>query len=100
MSEHYREYIVNTDSVPHEMQRVREHLQQAAGILLTVSTFEDGHTSTLEITFVPEEIPKSGFVFSRGKILPDNTEATLKTEDNAKYLVLIAAIDHERSSTD
>jgi hypothetical protein len=97
MTDHYKEYIVNTNDVSRTKREVKDKLGEAAGVLLVVSTSDHGRASTREVTFVPSEVPPSGFIFSRGMILPDNTEASIKSEDNDKYLVLVAALDNEHS---
>ena len=93
MTEHYKDYIVNTDDVSRTKREIDDMLRKAADILLVVSTSDHGHASTREVTYVPSEKPKSVFIFTPGMIFPDNTEASIKSEDNDKYLVLVAALD-------
>lgn len=88
----YHEYLVNTPDITRTKQEIRDRLHEAASILLTVSSYEHGESSTREITYFPEEVPTTGFIFSRGVIQPDNTEASIVEEDD-KYLVLVASID-------
>lgn len=95
MNSHYHEYLINTDSVSRTKEEIRDHLNKSASILLTISGYENGETVTQEVTFVPEEVPTTGFIFSRGMIQPENTEASIVEEDN-KYLVLVAALDQDQ----
>lgn len=97
MSSHYHEYLINTDSVPRTKEEIREHLNKSASILLTISGYENGETVTQEVAFLPEEVPTTGFIFSRGMIQPNNTEASIVEEDD-KYLVLVAALDDEKNN--
>jgi hypothetical protein len=100
MSEHYRDYIVNTGDVNRTKQEVREKLHEAAGVLLVVSDHHHGKTSTQNVTFLPQEVHESGFVFSRGVITPQNTEASIKSEDHDHYLVLVADLNPDDTIED
>lgn len=88
----YQEYLVNTPDISRTKQEIRDRLHEAASVLLTISSYDHGETSTREVTYFPEETPTTGFIFSRGMIQPDNTEASIIVEDD-KYLVLVASID-------
>lgn len=95
MSEHYRDYIVNTADVERTKQELRDKLREAAEVLLVVSSHHHGRSSTENVTYVPEQVTESGFTFSRGVIVPQNTEASIKSEDhgNGNYLVLVADLN-------
>lgn len=93
MSDHYNEYIINTPDIHRTKEEIRAHLQAATAMLLTVSAYENGHSITRQVEFIPKEIPATKFVVAQGIIQPENTEASIQKEDN--YLLLIAALDNE-----
>lgn len=94
MSNRYQEYVINTDNTARTKAEIHQRLHDAASILLTISGYENGETVTREINFAPEEVPKNGFVFSRGMVEPEHTEASIIEEDE-KYLVLVASLKDE-----
>lgn len=93
MSKHYNEYLVNTPDIARTKEEIRDHLRNAATMLLTVSSYENGESTTRQVEFTPEA-PATRFTVSQGVIQPESTQASIIEEDN-KYLVLVAALDKD-----
>lgn len=96
MSEAYRNYIINTPDVDKTIEDVAVKLGQRAEILLSVSEAN----STREVRFLPTFVDTGDEFFSRGVVLPQRTEASIKAEDGERYLVMVANLDEAPTISD
>ena len=95
INETYRDYLVNTPDVRETIEDISLTLGKRAEILLEVS--QAGETRAVRYMPKSVKISDDDTFISRGVILPQETEASLRSENNDEVLVMIADLS---STTD
>ena len=99
----YDKYYVNgsPESLSDIRDRIVDDLREHTGVLLRVTGTIKGKPFTRDVTFVPDIADTRNGFFSLGHIMPEDTEARVRSipmDNGGEYMELVAHLDDEGRS--